>query len=515
MLDMKTDVHDAIVVGSGAAGLVFAIELAKTWDVTILTKDAAIESSTRYAQGGIAAVLSVDDDYQKHYEDTLRAGDFLCDEDVVKLLVHEAPARIRDLMLCGVQFDRREDNTLLFTREGGHRSWRILHVGDLTGRAIEDALASSVLKNSRISIHEHVMVADLIVSDGVCYGVHAVDAEGNFRQVFARCVFLATGGAGQLYDHTTNPEIATGDGIAMAHRAGARVNDLEFIQFHPTAFYKPGVPFFLISEAVRGEGGVLINIERQRFMPTYHPDAELAPRDIVSRSIYQECQRTGATNVLLDISHRDADYLRRRFPTIYQRCLEHAIDITRDPIPVAPAAHYVCGGVQTDIDGKTDVISLYAGGEVARTGVHGANRLASNSLLESVVFAYRAAVNADRYLRFLPLMWDNKVHDLSATASRRDQKLPAVDEREIDSVRQELQRTMWRDCGIVRTDAGLRNGITTVVNLANHFSALMADKRKTPKALELLNLLTVAQLVLAAALKRKTNAGTHYNRDCP
>jgi L-aspartate oxidase len=506
-------VHDALVVGSGAAGLMFAIELAKTWDVTILTKSVAEESSTKYAQGGIAAVLSVDDDYEKHIEDTLRAGDHLCDPEVVRLLVQEAPARIRDLMLCGVEFDRMEDNSLLFTREGGHRSWRVLHVGDMTGKAIEEALQAAAARNPRIHFVEHFFVLDLVVADGVCFGVIGLDSEGQVQRVLARTIFLATGGAGQLYSHTTNPVIATGDGLAMAHRAGCRLEDLEFIQFHPTAFCAEGAPFFLISEAVRGEGGRLLDAQGRRFMPEYHPDAELAPRDIVSRAIFEEIRRSGIPNVFLDVSHLPADFLRRRFPTIHQRCLEFGCDITKEPIPVAPAAHYVCGGVKTDIDGKTDLISLYAGGEVARTGVHGANRLASNSLLESVVFAYRAAVNADRYLRFLPRIWHSKAEEAMGRVEPPRGEDEA-DPEEIEALIRRIQETMWRHCGIVRSFQGLAAGAEELARIAPRVHELQQHCRPTARLQELVNLHLVAGLVVDAAARRRKNAGTHFNIDC-
>ncbi|MBN2054722.1 L-aspartate oxidase, partial [bacterium] len=376
---MDNVVVDVVVVGSGAAGLMFAREMSANWKVLVLTKVEALESNTKYAQGGIAAVLNIDDDYERHIEDTLKAGDGLCDIEAVKVLVHEAPARIRDLMICGVEFDRSNDNQLLFTREGGHRSWRVLHVGDMTGKAIEECLEKNVVE-SDVSVIEHVIVVDLIIQDGFCFGVIVLDTNGDLRRIFARTVFLATGGLGQLYSHTTNPEIATGDGTAMAYRAGATLQGMEFIQFHPTAFHQPPAPYFLISEAVRGEGGLLIDTGGKRFMPSYHQDAELAPRDVVSRAIYEELEKTGADNVFLDVSGLDRDYIRKRFPTIFQRCMEYGVDMGRQPIPVAPAAHYCCGGVKTDIDGKTCIMSLYAGGEVAHTGVHGANRLASNSL---------------------------------------------------------------------------------------------------------------------------------------
>lgn len=505
-------VVDALVVGSGAAGLMFARELSTQWNVLILTKAEALESNTKYAQGGIAAVINIDDDYQQHIDDTLIAGAGLCDIEAVKVLVHEAPARIRDLIICGVEFDRSKDNRLLFTREGGHKSWRVLHVGDMTGKAIEECLEKNVIGDGMVRVWEHAMVVDLIIQDGVCFGVWCLDRDGNLSRIIARTVFLATGGLGQLYARTTNPDIATGDGTAMAYRAHATVHGMEFIQFHPTTFYQPPAPAFLISEAVRGEGGILINHKGERFVFSHHPDGELAPRDIVSRAIYAELKRTGVDNVFLDVTGLASDFVRSRFPTIYARCLEFGVDITKQPIPVAPAAHYCCGGVKTDIDGKTDIMSLYAGGEVAYTGVHGANRLASNSLLESVVFAYRAAVNADRYLRYLPQLWNSRAKEIMQNPVPQ----PKHDEAEIALLRTyktRIQDLMWQFCGIVRYRSQLKQCLDTITKLEAEFNSAASTWNLDRNLCELRNLFDNAKLVLSMALARKDNVGTHFCLD--
>lgn len=506
------EVADVIIIGSGAAGLMFAAHISRYHSVHLITKDTATESNTRYAQGGIAAVLSIDDSYAKHIEDTVKAGAGLCDLEAVNTLVKEAPARIFDLICMGVDFDRLTDKTLQFTREGGHSGRRVIHVGDMTGQAIESALWESV-KKENVKVSDHRMVTKLLVENNSCYGVESLDKNGQVCRSYSKCVFLATGGAGQLYEKTTNPEIATGDGFVMAHRAGAVLQNMEFIQFHPTALSMKDAPSFLISEATRGEGGILLTPQGDRFMPRYHPMAELAPRDIVSRAIVAEMQKTGSNNVLLDLTGKGKEFVEKRFPTITNTLGEFNIHPGTTPIPVAPSAHYICGGVKTDIDGRTSIAGLYAGGEVACTGVHGANRLASNSLLESVVFAYRAAVNADRRIRYLTDSWQEGIAQFeSRPVSNLSEDQPGL--TEINDIFEKLQHINWQYCGIVRSDEDLEKGLHEVTLLSKQFQQIGGLKSSRTKALVLGNLLDLSVLIYKAALARRENAGTHYNIDC-
>ena len=511
-MNHSQNVADVIIIGSGAAGLMFAAHISKYHNVHLITKDTATESNTRYAQGGIAAVLSIDDSYSKHIEDTVNAGDGLCNPEAVNILVKEAPARIFDLICMGVDFDRLTDNALQFTREGGHTGRRVIHVGDMTGKAIESALWNNVRKKN-LKVSDHRMVTKLLVKDNVCYGVESLDKNGAVVRSFAKCVFLATGGAGQLFSKTTNPEIATGDGFVMAHRAGAKLDNLEFIQFHPTALMLEGAPSFLISEATRGEGALLLNSRKQRFMDQYHHMAELAPRDIVSRAIVAELVKSGGDYVYLDLTHKGREFVENRFPTITKTLSEFNLHPGEDLIPVAPAAHYMCGGVATGIDGKTTIEGLYAGGEVACTGVHGANRLASNSLLESVVFAYRAAVNADRRIRYLPAQWWNDlkpIQDESVTVLREECEHTRV----IDDYLNELQETNWTHCGIVRSDKSLKTGQKKLLDLKEQFTKMGGFQSGLVKCLIFGNLLELSILVFQRALEQRKNAGTHFNTDC-
>ncbi|HEX8181359.1 MAG TPA: L-aspartate oxidase, partial [Pyrinomonadaceae bacterium] len=383
---------DFVVVGSGIAGLRAALEIAAGGArVVVLTKERAAESNTEYAQGGVAVALSDDDETSLHEDDTQAAGAGLCDERAVRVLVEDGRRYMRELIEWGAEFDR-EGGRLLFTQEAAHSRRRILHAGgDATGHEIVRALLARARADARIQFLAHAATEELIVEDGFCRGVRYLDPLVRAsRSVRARAVVLASGGAGQLYLHTTNPQVATGDGMAMAYAAGAELADMEFVQFHPTALNVEGAPRFLLSEAMRGEGGLLRNAEGKRFMPRYHERAELAPRDIVSRAIVAELERTATRTAFIDMTALDARFLRRRFPKIYDTCLRYGLDITREPVPVSPAAHYIMGGVRTDLDGRTTVPGLYAAGEVACTGVHGANRLASNSLLEGLVFGARA-----------------------------------------------------------------------------------------------------------------------------
>jgi L-aspartate oxidase len=486
---------DFIVVGSGIAGLRSAVGLAEFGRVVVLTKDRVSESNTEYAQGGIAVVLSDDDDISLHYQDTIDAGAGLCDESSVRVLVEEGPRYILELIEHGAQFDREGDE-LLFTREAAHSRRRILHAhGDATGREIVRALVAWSRKNSGIDFLPHACTQSLIINNGRAVGVTFVEPGTNrVRALYARAVMLATGGAGQLYLHTTNPDVATGDGQAMAYRAGAVVADMEFIQFHPTALAVEGAPRFLLSEAMRGEGGLLRNPAGELFMRGYDDRAELAPRDVVSRSIYFEMRRGGWPFVYLDLRALDRGFVRKRFPQIHATCALYNIDITRDLIPVSPAAHYIMGGVKTDTFGRTSVLGLYAAGEVACTGVHGANRLASNSLLEGLVFGARAAEAALEEAPAEAEPGEPRDWDYGSEADWR------ID----DGTRAEVKRIMWEKVGIVREEQGLKRALVELDEVA----ARQLNTRSW-------NFVTLARLIATAALARRESRGAHYRSDYP
>ncbi|PXA70671.1 L-aspartate oxidase [Cryobacterium arcticum] len=509
-----------LVVGSGLAGLIAAVRATDAGHrVTLVTKAALSDSNTRYAQGGIAAALFPDDSVDAHILDTLRAGAGLCDPAAVQVLCEEGPARVRDLIRFGVDFDRDESG---ITRglEAAHSRSRVLHAGgDATGAAIETALVATVqeranrahaLGGDQISIHEHTMLVDLVVERGRVTGASLLSADGTTHTVTADAVILATGGAGALYTHTTNPAIATGDGVAAAWRAGATVADVEFYQFHPTALAVPGTP--LVSEAVRGEGAVLLSSAGDRFMTAIHPDAELAPRDIVARSIAAQMKAQGGAPVLLDATGLGRELLESRFPTITAACRAAGLDWAVEPIPVAPAAHYWMGGVATDIWGRTSLPGLYAVGEVARTGAHGANRLASNSLLEAAVFADRA-VRALGEPEQLPPLFENAEADYScATDLDIDEEIVAeriiVDGGRVD--RAALQQLLWEAAGVHRSGADLTRAAAT---LAGWTAADRGDA--TVAELETGNLLDLGRLIVAAALAREESRGAHHRADFP
>lgn len=489
------------MVGAGIAGLRAAIELAEAGNVLVLAKREVTESNTQLAQGGIAAALSDEDEIGLHLQDTLQAGDGLCDAAAAKVLVEDAPVRIEELIQWGTEFDR-QGTKLTFGREGAHSRNRILHAhGDSTGREILRALYAKAHTLPRISVQEFEFSTELIIEDGRVCGVNLIDAAGEQQLVPAPAVLLATGGLGQLYRNTTNPEVATGDGVAMAFRAGAEISDMEFIQFHPTALYLKNAPRFLLSEALRGEGAYLRNIEMHRFMPKYHPMAELAPRDVVARAITHELEISAAKDpmVYLDLTHLDAEHVKSRFPRIYSTCMKYNIDLTTELIPIRPAAHYAMGGVRSDLDGRATIPGLYVAGEVACTGVHGANRLASNSLLEGLVFGARAGKQMREDLR---------PHRKLSGSPRAVSNGPI--EMLTEGIIQEIQELMWRDVGIVRTGASLKRAIEQLDKIRPR----VADP-KTRRAHEAQNLWQLGTLVARSALAREESRGAHYRTDFP
>lgn len=506
MNDMKTDI---LVIGSGIAGLFFSLKASSFAKVTIITKKERAESNTNYAQGGIAAVLSPTDSFESHVEDTLRAGNGLCDREVVEQVVKSGPIRVKELIdLCNVEFTRNEDGKFDLGMEGGHSQRRILHTKDLTGKEIESSLLRAVTK-SKVPIYENYIAINLVTSNGKVIGVYVLDVKNKrVIQIQAKIIVLATGGAGKIYLYTSNPDIATGDGIAMAYRAGATIMNMEFFQFHPTCLYHPYAKSFLISEALRGEKAILIDQNGNRFMESYHKAKELAPRDIVARAIDDELKRSGDDCVYLDITHRGPNFIQSRFPGIYQRCLEFNIDITRSKIPVVPAAHYCCGGVKAKLDGTTDIENLLVIGETSCTGLHGANRLASNSLLEAVVCAHEAAKKCKDLLQ-----QGLRIHDF-----RPWEIGDAVDSDEAVVITQnwdEIRRFMWNYVGIVRTNKRLQRAKQRIINLQEEINEYYWHSIITADLIELRNLATVAELTIDSALLRKESRGIHYNLDYP
>ncbi|TVX95813.1 L-aspartate oxidase [Cohnella terricola] len=491
---------DVIVIGAGIAGLFTALKASETKRVLMITKKSLFDSNTRYAQGGIAAVMSDDDSPEFLAQDTLIAGAGLCEASAVDVLVHEGPRGVQELIRYGTNFDE-EDGQYALTKEGAHSQRRILHAnGDATGYEIVRALVEKVKNNQAIELWEDHFVLDLLTEDEECRGALVQKPDGTRVAVFGLATILCTGGTGQLYRYTTNPEIATGDGVAIAYRAGADIRDMEFNQFHPTALCYPGAPRFLISEAVRGEGAYLRNIRGERFMENYHPQLELAPRDVVARAIINEMEATKSTYVYLDITHESPDLIRHRFPTIYEYCLNYGLDMTTDWIPVAPAAHYMMGGVKTDLHGETSIQRLFACGEASSTGVHGANRLASNSLSEAIVFGQRIV---DKINELSP----NRLAADYGPAGERDVVLTGT----LIERRLKLQKSMVRYVGLRRDRSGLLKGLE---DLKKQLPLFQMNLSKIEE-LEYANLLTCALLVAEGALNREESRGGHYREDYP
>lgn len=495
---------DVLVIGSGIAGLFTAIKASEQRSVLMITKKSLLESNTRYAQGGIAAVIAEDDSPAYHLQDTLVAGAGLCRSEAVEALVNEGPDGVKELIRLGTLFDL-ENGELALTQEGAHSHRRILHAnGDATGYEIVRALAAKANEHPGIEVWDEHFVIDLITEQGECVGALVQKADSSQVFVKAEATVLCSGGAGQLYRYTTNPEVATADGVAMAYRAGAVVRDMEFIQFHPTSLCYPGAPRFLVSEAVRGEGAYLRNVKGERFMERYHAQLELAPRDIVARAIVSEMESTNSTFVYLDITHEPAEMIKHRFPTIYETCMRYGLDMTTDWIPVAPAAHYMMGGVKTDLSGESSIGRLFACGEVSSTGVHGANRLASNSLSEAIVFGRRIV---DR-IQSLPPLAPLQAKVPTLTSIRRITK---EEQKPVSERRLRLQKMMVRQVGLRRNGANLQGAIEKLQQELHFFDQNFTHKEE----MEYANLLTCAWLVTTGALHREESRGAHYREDFP
>jgi L-aspartate oxidase len=519
---------DYLVIGSGIAGLTFALKAAQSGSVAIVTKKDKLETNTNYAQGGIACVLGQDDSFDLHVQDTLKAGDGLCHPGVVDVVVRTGPERIRDLLELGVAFNRSPDgDSFDLGREGGHSRNRILHSRDTTGKAVEKVLIAAAESHPNIVIFENHIVLDLVIQQrsmktgsidlhqrDTCRGAYVLDVAGEQIHTFvANAVLLCTGGAGKVYLYTSNPDVATGDGLAIAYRAGAKLANLEFVQFHPTCLYHPAAKNFLITEAVRGEGGRLIDRRGRAFMENYHPLKDLAFRDIVARAIDTEMKTSGDDCVFLDISHRDGGFLKERFPNIYQKCLSLGIDLTKDPIPVVPAAHYMCGGIVTNFSGCTTIRNLYALGECACTGLHGANRLASNSLLEAMVYAHAASEECAAQMpswrnRRLPDVPDGSSKSVGNNSPNNESVMIA---HNWDFIR----RLMWNYVGIVRTDKRLALALTHIGQIKMELREHMPNIPLNSDLIELQGLALVAELIIRCAIQRKESRGLHFNVDHP
>ncbi len=517
---------DFLIIGSGIAGLTFAVKIARKYPnmtVTVITKVNTDETNTKYAQGGIAVVNDLErDSFRKHIDDTLVAGDGLCNQHIVDVVVKEGPERVNEIIDWGTQFDKGSDGDYKRGREGGHSEHRILHYKDVTGFEIERALVAEAKRYPNIKIYNHWFVLDIITQhhlgylvtkatpDITCYGVYALNLKDHtVQKILARYTLMASGGVGQAYRTTTNPRIATGDGIAMVYRAKGRIESMEFIQFHPTALYEPGAsPSFLVTEAVRGDGGILRNKAGEAFMKIYDPRADLAPRDVVARAIDSEMKRSGTEYVYLDCRHMDADAFRAHFPNIYATCLSMGIDVTKDMIPVAPAAHYCCGGIKVDEYGRSSIRNLYACGECSSTGLHGANRLASNSLLEALVFAHRCAEDIGQ--RATHPAFEDGVPDWNANGTNEPKEMILITQS-----LKELQQVMSDYVGIVRNTVRLQRAMSRIDLLHAETEELYKTTTLSPQLCELRNLITIGYLVVRSAQFRRESRGLHYTTDFP
>lgn len=502
---IKTDI---LIIGSGAAGLTAAIELSDRFKVAVISKNQIIDSSTWYAQGGIAAVLAKEDSTKSHIEDTLKVGDGLCNREAVEFCIENGREAISWLEDCGVVFTKNKKNSdLHLTQEGGHSFRRVVHADDATGREVSDSLAAKVLRNKNIKILENHLAVDLIIKNKKCFGAYVFNKnKEKVLTISAGAVILATGGASKAYLYTSNPDGASGDGYALAWRAGCRLENMEFNQFHPTCLFHPEAKSFLISEALRGEGAILKTLSGVPFMKKYNSKGDLASRDIVARSIDNEMKVSGTDNVFLDISHRSPKEIKKSFPSIFKKCLEFGFDITKSPIPVVPAAHYTCGGIVTDLDGRTDISNLYAIGETSCTGLHGANRMASNSLLECIVFAKAAAndikINFNLDRSSVP-EWDNS------------KVIKAGENILINHNWDASRRLMWNYVGIVRSNDRLKKAKDKMKLITSEVKEFYKNYEVTSDFLELRNLVLVSELIIKSAIKRRESRGLHYNLDYP
>ncbi len=526
---------DFLIIGSGVAGLTLALKVAKFGDVALVTKKGIMDSNTSHAQGGIASVFGELDSFDLHIQDTLASGDGLCNRDVVEMVVKNGPSRIRELIDLGVHFNLREkkqsdsespdfDAELDLGREGGHSQKRIVHAHDMTGREVERVLVDHVKNNDRIALFENHIAIDLITistrmkrgiitttHEDYCCGAYVLDSETNHVKTFcAKITLLATGGAGKVYLYTSNPDVATGDGIAMGYRAGATVANLEFVQFHPTCLFHPDAKNFLISEALRGEGAVLVDASGSPFMEKYDAQKDLACRDVVARAIDTELKKSGADSVFLDISHKNSDFIKERFPNLYEKCLTFGFDMTKESLPVVPAAHYMCGGIATDMFGRTDLHRLYAIGETACTGLHGANRLASNSLIEALVYSHMAAQQAVK---------DIDTFDFTSTPDPPSwDEVGTTDSDEVIMVSQnwdEIRRFMWNYVGIVRSNKRLERAERRIEIIQKEIREYYWDFRVSADLIELRNIAMVAELIIKCAGHRKESRGLHHNIEYP
>ncbi|MFX1400885.1 MAG: L-aspartate oxidase [Promethearchaeota archaeon] len=508
-MKLKTDI---LIVGGGISGLTLAIKLAQLapdQNILIITKEGLKESNTFYAQGGIACVWNENDNFEKHIQDTILAGDGLCDENIVRKIITQAPEMIKELIDLGVEFTRNADGHYDLGKEGGHSERRVLHVNDLTGQNIALKLIEEVKKYVNIEIKEYWVGINLFSNNFRCDGLYVLDQNSDeIHNIASKITVLATGGAGKIYLYTTNPDVASGDGIAMAYRAGAIIANMEFYQFHPTCLYHPYAKSFLITEAIRGEGAILMDMDGKLFMEKYHPLKELAPRDVVSRAIDSELKKSGDDYVLLDIaSYKSPEFIKAHFPGVYETCMQFNIDITKDPIPVVPAAHYCCGGVLTKLDGSTKVKNLYVIGESACTGLHGANRLASNSLVESLVCAHECAKTIAKGMKNLKTIEFPEWEPGNA--------VPSTEAVVITQNWNEIRHFMTNFVGIVRTDKSLQRAKKRINLLQDEINQYYWDFKIERDLLELRNLATVAKLIIVSAISRKESRGIHYNLDYP